>query len=136
MRRGLASLVGLLATVLFALAPLGFAWGHAEVVKSSPAGGTSVKQSPTVIQATFSEELAKGSIMRLYDGHQKLLASGGLDASISKHTVLKIVPPHLAPGGYVVQWVAISADDGNTHKGSFRFSVGGAAQTVAFTVVG
>lgn len=131
MRRVSAALVCVLAAGSLALAPVGFAWGHAELVKSSPAGGAALKQSPTVIQATFSEELAKGSIMRVYDGHQKLLASGGLDASVSKHTVLKIVPPHLAPGGYVVQWVAISADDGNTHKGSFRFSVGGTAMAPA-----
>lgn len=131
MRQIAAALVGFLAAVSFALAPLGSAWGHAELVKSSPAGGATVKQSPTVIQATFSEELAKGSIMRLYDGQQKLLASGGLDAANSKHIALKIVPPHLAPGGYVVQWVAISADDGNTHKGSFKFTVGAAAMAPA-----
>jgi len=119
-----AALVGCVAAVSFALAPLGSAWGHAELVKSSPTNGAVVKQAPVMIQATFSEELAKASIMRLYDGHQKLLASGGLDAAVSSHTVLKIVPPHLAPGSYVVQWIAISADDGNTHKGSFRFSVG------------
>jgi len=122
MRRVAVTLLGLLATV-------SLAWGHAELVKSSPANGAALKQAPAVIQATFSEELAKASIMRLYDGHQKLLASGGLDAGVSKHTVLKIVPPHLAPGGYAVQWVAVSADDGNTHKGSFRFSVGGTATT-------
>ena len=131
MRNVSATLVGLLAAVSCALAPVGSALGHAELVKSSPANAAAVKQPPTVIQATFSEELAKGSIMRLYDGHQKLLASGGLDASVSSHRVLKIVPPRLAPGGYVVQWVAISADDGNTHKGSFRFSVGTTAMAPA-----
>ena len=125
MTRGAAALVGLLVTVVFALAPLGFAWGHAELVKSSPMNGTAVNQTPAVVRATFSEELAKGSIMRLYDGHQKLLASGGLDAGVSSHRVLKLVPPGLAPGAYVVQWVAISADDGDTHKGSFRFFVAG-----------
>jgi copper resistance protein C len=130
-RRVSVTLVGFLATVSLALAPLGFAWGHAEMVKSSPMNGAAVKQAPAAIQATFSEELAKGSIMRLYDGHQKLLASGGLDSSVASHRVLKIVAPHLAPGGYVVQWVAISADDGNTHKGSFRFSVGTTAMAPA-----
>jgi len=131
LRRGVARLVAVLASVSLALAPSGFASGHAELVKSSPMNGAAVAQAPAVILAAFSEELAKGSIMRLYDGHQKLLASGGLDAGVSSHRVLKIVPTHLAPGAYVVQWVAISADDGNTHKGSFRFSVGSTAMAPA-----
>jgi methionine-rich copper-binding protein CopC len=115
-------LTGFLAASL-ALSSLHPAWGHASLVKSTPANGTSLKQPPSAIRATFNDELAKGSILRLYDGHQKLLATGGFDPSVPKHTTLKIVPPHLAAGSYAVQWYVISADDGATAKGSFRFSV-------------
>jgi methionine-rich copper-binding protein CopC len=93
------------------------------MVKSTPANGAVVKQAPSVIQATFNDELDKASVMRLYDAHQKMLAKGGLDAKVASHRVLTITPPHLTAGSYSVQWVAISSDDGATEKGSFKFSV-------------
>ena len=74
-----------------------------------------------MIQATFSEELDKASVLRLYDSHQKLLASGGLDLKVSSHRVLRVVPPmHLAGGAYTVKWVAISSDDGGAAAESGR----------------
>jgi len=118
-----AILVGFVAAVPAALAPLSPAWAHASLVKSSPANGAVVKQAPSVIQATFSEELDKASGMRLYDAHQTLVAKGGLDAKVASHRVLTITPPHLAAGKYSVQWVAISSDDGDVKKGAFTFSV-------------
>lgn len=120
----LFSLLGAcLVAVLLVFLPLSPAWSHAAMVKSSPINGASLKVPPSVIRAWFSEELAKGSILRLIDAHQKVLASGGFDTSVSNHKVLKVVPGHLGPGAYVVRWYAISADDGATERGSFRFSV-------------
>jgi methionine-rich copper-binding protein CopC len=111
------------AAVPAALAPVTPAWAHASMVKSSPASGAVLKQAPTVIQATFSEELDKASVMRLYDAHQKMVAKGGLNTKVASHRVLTITPPHLTAGSYTVQWVAISSDDGATEKGAFKFSV-------------
>ena len=120
---------GLLAA-LATLAPAIPAWSHAGLVKSSPANGASLAQSPPAIRAWFSEELAiKTSTMRLYDSHQNLAASGGVDATVARHNVMKIAPPHLANGAYVVQWVAVSADDNEKRKGSFKFSIGRAQTT-------
>ena len=127
MRTVSALIAGLLTVVSLALGPLTSAWGHAALVKSSPANGAVLKQAPAAIQATFSEELNKASVLRLYDAHQKLVAKGGLDPMVSNHRVLKVVPPHLPAGTYSVEWVAISSDDGDTRKGSFKFSVATAA---------
>jgi copper transport protein len=118
-----------LVTVIVAFFPPSPALSHAAMVKSSPINGASLKLSPPVIRAWFSEALAKGSSLRLVDVHQKVLASGGLDTNVPNHTVLKIVPPHLGPGAYAVRWYAISADDGATKRGSFGFSVTMAAMT-------
>ncbi len=126
----------LLGAVLVTLSPLNPAWGHATLVKSTPANGTSLKQPPSVIRATFDDELAKGSILRLYDSHQKLLATGGFDPSVPKHKTLKVVPPRLAAGSYAVRWYVISADDGATAKGSFRFSVAKEAMAPSGTMAG
>jgi methionine-rich copper-binding protein CopC len=122
----IAAVCVMLGAVLSRPAPP--AWGHAALVKSSPANGASLTKAPPVIRAWFSEELAvKGSTLRLFDAHQKQIAAGGVDTGVKKHDVMKIAPPHLAPGTYVVRWHAISADDNNVAQGSFRFTVGAGA---------
>jgi methionine-rich copper-binding protein CopC len=70
-------------------------------------------------------------MIRPYDGHQALLAKGGLDSAAAGHRVLKVVPPRLGAGTYTVQWVAVSANDGAVRKGSFKFSVAAAAAAPA-----
>jgi methionine-rich copper-binding protein CopC len=130
-----ALVVGGLLAALAILGPVPPGWSHAALVKSAPADGASLTTSPPVIRAWFSEGLAaKGSIMRLYDGHQKLLASGGVDPTATKHDVMKIATPTLARGAYAVQWYAISADDNEARKGSFKFSIGTSAQTTKPTM--
>ena len=100
------------------------AWAHAELMKSSPINGAAFASTPSAIRAWFSEELApSGSYLRLYDAHNKLLATGGLDPKVSNHEALRLVPPHLSPGTYLVRWHVVSADDNAVTQGSFRFSI-------------
>lgn len=128
MRTLRTAVVCALLAMLATLSPSRPAWSHATLEKSSPANGASLVKSPTVIRAWFSEELAvKGSAMRLLDAHQMPLATGGVDATMPKHDVMKITPPALRPGVYTVQWTAISADDGQARKGTFKFTVGAGA---------
>ena len=103
-------------------------WAHAELMKSSPINGAALTSSPSVIRAWFSEELAaSGSYLRLYDAHNKILATGGLDAKVSNHEALRLTPPHLSSGSYLVRWHVVAADDNAVTQGSFRFSIGGQA---------
>jgi copper transport protein len=103
---------------------------HATLVKSSPAAGAALSESPAAIQAWFSEEVAvKGSVMRLYDGADKVLAAGGVDLNDKAHESMKVIPPLLTPGAYQVRWHAISADDNHVTEDVFRFSVKSAART-------
>ena len=124
-------IVGLLAAASLVWGQVTAAWAHASLVKSSPANGAVLKQTPSVIQATFDDDLDKASALRLYDSHQTLLARGGLDPQVAGHRGLKLVPPHLGAGTYTVQWVAISSDDGATRKGAFKFSIAGTATAPA-----
>jgi methionine-rich copper-binding protein CopC len=104
--------------------PFVAAWGHAELVKSLPAAGATVTTSPSVIRAWFNDELAvTGSYIELLNAQQKQLAKGGVDPSAAKHDVMKLTPPRLAAGTYTVHWFAVSADDGATRAGSFKFTV-------------
>src|SRR5207245_5974157 len=117
----------LLASVLSG-SPVPPAWGHAALVKSSPANGAALAKAPSVIRAWFNDELAvKGSTLKLFDARQKQIAAGGVDIGVKKHDVMKIAPPHLASGTYLVRWHAVSADDNKVEEGSFRFSVGAGA---------
>jgi methionine-rich copper-binding protein CopC len=111
----------------FVVAPRASA--HAHMVKSSPADHAVLAQSPRVIRAWFSEELAaRGSVLRLYDAHQRLLARGGLDPAFSSHEVQSLTPPRLGPGSYMVAWHSVSSDDQAMTQGYFRFSIGTAMQ--------
>jgi methionine-rich copper-binding protein CopC len=103
-------------------------WAHAELMKSSPINGAALTSSPSVIRAWFSEELAEsGSYLRLYDAHNKILATGGLDSKVSNHEALRLTPPRLSAGSYLVRWHVVAADDNAVTQGSFRFSIGGQA---------
>src|SRR5262249_31545809 len=75
-------------------------------------------------QAWFSEELAtKGNALRLYDAHDNVLATGGLDPKVPKHQGLKLVPPRLGLGTYLVRWHVVAADDNAVSQGAFKFSI-------------
>ncbi len=101
---------------------------HAAMTKSSPPNGATLAATPAVIQAWFSDEVtSSGSYLRLYDARNRLLASGGLDPRVSSHMVLRLVPPHLSAGGYLVRWHVVAAYDNHVTEGYFRFSVRGPA---------
>jgi copper resistance protein C len=127
-RKTAVAAVWFIATGLLVSLVAGRVWAHAEMTKSSPANGAVLTSSPAAIQAWFSEELAaKSNTLRLYDAHDKLLATGGLDPKVSKHQGLKVVPPHLGSGIYLVRWHVVAADDNAVTQGYFKFSVSGMA---------
>jgi len=128
MKTGMNALIQLIAASVLAVFTATSGWAHAEMTKSSPANGTTLASPPTAIQAWFSEELASsGNRLQLYDAHEKLLATGGLDPKVSSHTALRLAPPRLRPGGYLVRWHVVSADDNAVSQGYFRFSLRGTA---------
>ena len=110
--------------LLVCLGPVLPVWAHANLLRSLPAADAVVTEPPPLIRAWFSEEVAvKGSVMRLYDGADNVLAAGGVDLKDKDHESMKITPPLLAPGAYQVRWHAISADDNHVTEDVFRFSV-------------
>lgn len=120
--------VWLIGAAVFALFPAAGVWAHAGMTKSSPPNGATLTSSPAIIRAWFSEELASsGDHLRLYDAHDKLIASGGLDPKDSSHTALVLIPPKLGQGAYLVRWHVVAADDNAVTEGYFRFSIGGTA---------
>ncbi|MCU1346584.1 MAG: copper resistance protein CopC [Acidimicrobiia bacterium] len=113
-------LVALLLVTLVAGA--GPAFAHASLVSTDPLGGTVLTVSPPTIELRFSESvtLVSGS-MRLFDGRGTEMSLPKLDHSDS--SVLRVAPPDLPSGAYVVAWRVVSADGHPVH-GAFTFRVG------------
>lgn len=117
-----AALVGCLAMVPSAGA-------HAKLQRADPKPGSTIKTAPGVVRAWFSEELdAKGSALSVWDSHGKRKddGRGGLDLNDMDHKSLIAKLQTIGPGTYTVKWTAVSTDDKNVAKGSFRFTVASA----------
>ena len=121
-RRGwLRLLAGGLAGVALALAPAAPATAHASLVKTDPAEGQVLSESPRVARLTFDETVsATAGGVQMYDARGKAVES----KASARDTVLTVdVPDTLAEGTYVVSWRVVSAD-GHPVAGALTFSVG------------
>ena len=119
------------ATVLVLGPPTAIALAHASLVRSDPAGGARLQQSPSRIVAWFDQELdASASTIRVDDAQGNALEgdTGGVDLADPDHaSMIVTLPQTLEPGRYLVRWTAVSADGNDAHhstKGEFTFEIG------------
>ncbi len=110
---------------------------HALLLRSEPAAGAALAQSPERVIAWFSQELDTGfSALQVVDGegYQVDAGDGGVDLNDPDHASLVVtLPADLPAGRYTAHWTAVSADDGDTTEGEFFFTVGetGSVQAIA-----
>lgn len=98
----------------------GWAYAHPTLQTSSP-GQDATVQTPREVRLTFSENvIPKFSGLTIKDSNGALIetATPSIDPNDKRQLVVPIVKP-LSPGGYDVEWHAVSAD---THKVKGRFS--------------
>jgi copper transport protein len=108
---------------LFALA--GGASGHALLLASDPAAGTSVAVAPAAITLTFGESPdPRLSTVKVLDTAGRDQASGPPEAVPGDPRQLRVKVGPLADGVYTVSWRAVSSVDGHLSAGSFAFGVG------------
>ena len=119
--RWLRLLAGGLAGVALALAPASPAAAHASLVKTDPAEGQVLAESPRVARLTFDETVsAAAGGVQMYDARGNAVES----KASARDTVLTVdVPDTLDEGTYVVSWRVVSAD-GHPVAGALTFSVG------------
>jgi copper resistance protein C len=121
-RGTLARRLGVAAALAVGL--VGQAWSHAHLLTAVPSGDSTVTKSPAELDLRFSEglELAFTGLTLTASGGAAV-ATGPARLSRSDATLL-IVPlvGDLAPGRYLVEWHALSAD-GHKTRGSYAFSV-------------
>lgn len=119
------------AAALIVAAP-GATVGHALLVSSDPAAGTSVAEAPSGITLTFGEPPDPAlSSVRVLDAQKSDRASGPPQAVPGDPASLRVPVGPLGDGVYTVSWRVVSADDAHVTAGSFVFGVG--AGTVVAT---
>jgi copper transport protein len=98
---------------------------HANVVRSIPAAGAVLDQSPTAIILEFSEDLDPGfTRVELFDESGGLVSAGPGTIDPQAPRVLRLEIHPLPQGTYSAVWRARSAADGHVTEGSVGFSIG------------
>lgn len=107
----------LFAATLTITAPTSFA--HTELVSATPAANSTVS-APKEVAITFSGALEpKFSKIMVMDASGK---SATKEAPAVHGKLMTIVLPVLAPGTYMVHWIAVSTDSHRSH-GEYKFTV-------------
>jgi copper transport protein len=126
----LPRLLGVVGTlVVIVLLPASPAVAHAVLVASQPANGTVLAQAPRVVSLRFSEDIsARFSSATLLGGGGRPVAGTRVAAG---PRLLTLELPVLPAATYGVAWRVLADDDGHTTSGVVVFTVGGAPQTAA-----
>ncbi len=120
-----------LAFILLALPESPSALAHAVPERANPPMDTAVPVMPSTIEVWFSEEVESDGttleVLRL-DGTKVDMGNSAVDLQDPTRTRVTVgVHSGLDNGEYLVQWTAVSAVDGDTTSGSYRFTVDPAA---------
>ena len=100
---------------------------HAYLAESIPRNGELVQQPPEQIVAHFTEEVDSSSSIIVLDANGKQIdnGDGGVDLYDPDHTSMIVTLPTSLPNGqYTVEWVVLSAEDGDPTDGAFIFTIG------------
>lgn len=98
---------------------------HTRLVKSIPSKDTTLTESPASLQLWFSERIELPiSKVQLVGPGNRVVPTADLTRDDRKPDapVVALLVTELAPGSYVVNWTAGSAD-GHAVKGAYRFTV-------------
>src|SRR5215470_8041493 len=120
--RRAALLIGAMLVLVLSAHP---AHAHAFLVRSDPASGVTLAQSPTHIRLWFSEEISPGvSSARLVDGDGAVVGGTKIASRGDDPRLLELTAPRLGSGTYGVLWQVLTEDDGHTTTGTVVFGVG------------
>ena len=120
-----ATLTALMIAVTALLAMPATAWGHAQLIGSTPGRGETVPTTPELIELEFNEPVeASFGALRLHDSEGRALETGPIERPGGRREVVAIRPAaELAEGAYTLTFRIVSADS-HPVAGGFIFSVG------------
>lgn len=107
------------ATSLALTAPA--ATAHTEVTSTTPKAGSYAKRSLSTVRVNFNQPIRSGELRVLRAGKKVSTGSGRRSARNVRAIETKI-EQELAGGTYVARWT-MTAVDGHTQRGSWRFKV-------------
>jgi copper transport protein len=113
------------------VASAGPASAHAELVGSTPGGGTVVGTEPAQVTLRFSEEIVlKLSAVKVIGPDGRRLDAGPPAEGPSGEDSLAVgLAPDPGHGTFVVEWQVTAADDGHASSGDVMFAVGAPSAT-------
>ena len=122
---GLAAVLAAAGAIFLAAA--GPASAHADLESSTPAEGEVLTESPAVVDAFFSQEMARSGGLPVFlvvnEAGDVLSEEAVLDDNDRTH-ISAALPPALPDGQYTVIWHSLSDEDGEEAQGAFHFYVG------------
>ncbi|WP_432876919.1 copper resistance protein CopC [Kribbella sp. CA-245084] len=121
----------LLAGVLLLCAVPSVANAHTELVRSDPADGAVLAESPGLARLWFSGDIAASrSTARLIDEHGVTVPDVRPVNESGDPRAIAVELPNLRTGSYGLLWEVVSARDGHTTSGTVTFSIGHAGALV------
>jgi len=114
----------LLAAAAAGMVLTGPVFAHAKLRSSIPAADAQLRAAPKSLTLSFNENVRLAVLTLTLDGKDVPVT---VDRSAPPAAQVSVALPALAVGQYVVQWSALSVDDGHVSKGTFAFAVVGAA---------
>lgn len=109
--------------VAAALATVSVAWGHAVLVRSSPANRAVVAQAPSRVQLWFNERIEPAyARLTVVDAQDLPLDSGEVIVGPEDPRLLSVGLPALEPGRYTARYRVLSVD-GHIVEGEVSFTL-------------
>jgi copper resistance protein C len=122
----------LLATLLsigLLILTFGTVSAHAKVLNAIPTIGSTVTQVPTKVTVFTAENInpdPKKSNLFVYGPNGDLISQGNATVSLTNPKEMSVAiktTPDNSKGVFVVQWITVSAEDGDPDQGAFVFTV-------------
>lgn len=99
---------------------------HAKVGKAIPALGSTIAQAPTTVTVFTLENInpnPKVSNLFVYGPSGELISQGNANVSLSNPQQMSVLIKPDGNGVYEVQWITVSAIDGDPDQGAFVFTL-------------
>jgi methionine-rich copper-binding protein CopC len=111
--------------MMFSLAGLSLAQAHAFLDHADPKVGSTIKGSPSVVKAWYTEELEPAfSKIQVFDSTGKEVDKKDVKIDPTDKSIMTVSLPKLPAGTYKVKWSAVAVDTHHT-TGTYTFTVTG-----------